>query len=320
MGPGHQQEGCGGGSSRALIPVILLTGYLGAGKTTLLNHLLGLPGVRSRRIALIINEFGPLGVDGKLVASGSHPLYELNRGSVFCICIKTDFLKTLDKIAREVKPDLVIVEATGVADPCDLSELLGEPHLAATFTLQANVCLVDALSFTQVAAFLRTAVRQVQWADGLVINKSDLVTAGDLAVLHGVLDGLNREAPRVETSFACISDSFLNSLRALPREGQALQRPPEGLVAVSIDDPCCVDLDHFKTTVAGLEGRLLRLKGNLCPVGGEAIFVEVINGRISQKAVVAGLARTAFTAIGWGISRDELKTAFTECLRMSPLD
>lgn len=315
MGSGCQQDVGGSGLPRPPIPVIMLTGYLGAGKTTLLNHLLGLPEVAGRRIALIINEFGPLGVDGKLVAPREHPLYELNRGSVFCICIKTDFLKTLDEIAREVKPDLVIVEATGVADPCDLSQLLGEPHLAATFTLQANVCLVDALSFTQVAAFLRTAVRQVQWADGLVINKSDLVTAGDLVALRRVLDGINREAPRVETAFGRIPDSFLGSLRALPREGMALQKPPEGLVSASIDGRRCVDFDQFKATITRLEGRLLRLKGNLCPVGGEPVFVEVINGHLSQKAAVSGLSKTAFTVIGWGISKDELKAAFAECLR-----
>lgn len=298
-----------------MMPVLLLTGYLGAGKTTSLNHLLGLPGIRDRRVALIINEFGPLGVDGKLVAPGPHPVFELNRGSVFCICIKTDFLKTLDEIARQVRPDLVIVEATGVADPCDLTQLLGEPRLAATFGLQANVCLVDAVSFTQVAAFLRTAVRQVQWADGVVINKTDQVTGEDLKVLHGVLDGINREAPRVETAFGRIPESFLNGLRAMPRAGMAPDRPPEGLVAVSFDDPRCVAMDAFKEVVSGLEGRLLRLKGNLCPAEGTPVFVEVVNGRMSQRAAVAGLSRTAFTAIGWQISKDELRGVFESSFR-----
>ncbi|MCE5273144.1 GTP-binding protein, partial [bacterium] len=74
------------------IPIILLTGYLGAGKTTLLNHLLSRPEIRERNVALIINEFGELGVDGRLVEAGTRPVYELNKGSLFCVCIKTDFL------------------------------------------------------------------------------------------------------------------------------------------------------------------------------------------------------------------------------------
>lgn len=295
------------------IPVLMLTGYLGAGKTTLLNHVLGLPGINARRIAVIINEFGPLGVDGKLVEPGSHRLFELNRGSVFCICIKTDFLKTLDTIARDVKPDLVIVEATGVADPCDLDQLLSEPRLTAVFKPWANVCLVDAPSFTQVAAFLRTAVRQVQWADGLVINKTDLVMQKDLAALGGVLDGLNAKAPRAEVVFGKIPESFLNGLRHRHRDGEAPEQSPEGLVAVSFDGDRPVELRRFMEVLSQLEGRLLRLKGNLSLPDGSLVFVDVVNGCYSQKPPVPGLTKTAFTAIGWRISKEELREAFRVC-------
>lgn len=306
-------ESAGMAGAGAPIPVLMLTGYLGAGKTTLLNHVLGLPAIRGRRTALIINEFGPLGVDGKLVEPGAHRLFELNRGSVFCICIKTDFLKTLDTIAREVKPDLVIVEATGVADPCDLDQLLSEPPLMAVFKPWANVCLVDAPSFTQVAAFLRTAVRQVQWADGLVINKTDLVTTGDLAVLNGVLNGLNKSAGSVEVTFGKIPEGFLNGLRHIHRAGDPFVQPPEGLVAVSFDGGQRVDIRRFMEVLSRLEGRLLRLKGNIGLSDGSPVFVEVVNGRFSQKPPVTGLTTTAFTAIGWRISREELRAAFGAC-------
>jgi G3E family GTPase len=292
----------------------MLTGYLGAGKTTLLNHVLGLPGIRDRRIALIINEFGPLGVDGKLVKPGPHHVFELNRGSVFCICIKTDFLKTLDAIAQEVKPDLVIVEATGVADPCDLDHLLGEPRLKAVFKPWANICLVDAPSFTQVAAFLRTTIRQVQWADGLVINKTDMVSAKDLQVLNGVLKGLNERAPQVEVAFGKIPESFIHGLSHVSRAGEPIGQPPEGLVAVSIEDgDRPVDLKRFMDVLSKLEGRLLRLKGNLCLSDGERVFVEVVNGRFSRKPPVSGLNKTAFTVISWGMSKEELRAAFHDC-------
>ena len=115
------------------IPLLLLTGYLGAGKTTLLNHLLARPSIRGKNVSLIINEFGELGVDGRLVDSGARPLYELNKGSLFCVCIRTDFLDVLETIVNGGKPDLVLVEATGVAEPRDIESMLDEPHLAGKF-------------------------------------------------------------------------------------------------------------------------------------------------------------------------------------------
>lgn len=294
------------------IPILLLTGYLGAGKTTLLNHLLQLPGIKARKVALIINEFGPLGIDGKLVAPGDYTKFELNKGSVFCICIKTDFIRTLDTIVGEVKPDLVIVEATGVADPCDLGQILDTPHLRAALRIWANVCLVDAAGFTQVAAFLRTAPRQVMWADGLVINKSDLVPEPDIATLHDILSGLNPSAPQIAVSFGRIPETFLAGLTHQVRLGPIPEAPLAGLASASFQTEAVVDERRFYETIASLKGGLLRLKGTVC-FKERSRFVEVINGRITEKEPPAALPRTAFTVIGWKIGKDELTAAFSRC-------
>lgn len=294
------------------IPVLMLTGYLGAGKTTLLNHLLQLPGIKARKVALIINEFGPLGIDGKLVAPGDYTKFELNKGSVFCICIKTDFIKTLDTIAAEVKPDLVIVEATGVADPCDLGQILDTPHLRESFLVGANVCLVDAAGFTQVAAFLRTAPRQVMWADGLVINKSDLVPAADVETLKGILGNLNPAAPQITVSYGRIPESFLAGLTHRVHLGPIPEAPLAELASASLQTERLVDEQRFYETIASLAGGLLRLKGTVC-FKDRTRFVEVVNGRVTEKAPPSALPRTAFTAIGWKVSKDELIAAFSRC-------
>jgi G3E family GTPase len=298
--------------SKEKIPVLMLTGYLGAGKTTLLNHLLALPGLRDRRLALIINEFGPLGIDGKLVTPGRYAKFELNKGSVFCICIKTDFIRTLETIARDVAPERVIVEATGVADPCDLRQLMDTPLLAERFQVGANVCLVDAAGFTAVAAFLRTATRQVQWADGLVINKSDLVAPSDIPVLEGVLASLNPSAPRVVVSHGRIPDGFIEGLAPRERPGEAAVAPVEGLVSASFQTEATVDEQRFFETIAGLGGGLLRLKGTVC-FRDRTRFVEVVNGRVTERDPPPALPRTAFTAIGWQCTREALQAAFTRC-------
>ncbi len=157
------------------IPVYLLTGYLGSGKTTLLNHLLSDPQLAGQRIALIVNEFGALGVDGQLVSGADGQVFELSRGSLFCACIRTDFARALEQIADDVQPDLVLAEATGVAATSDLVGFFDMAHGQSRFRVQANVCIVDSLNFTKVLPYLKAASAQVVSADGIVINKSDLM-------------------------------------------------------------------------------------------------------------------------------------------------
>ena len=93
----------------SFIPIFLLTGTPGAGKTTLLNHLLKQPVFQSGSTCLVINEFGQIGVDGALVEAGDRPMFEINKGSLFCVCVKTDFIKTLKAIAEtaRLKPEEV---------------------------------------------------------------------------------------------------------------------------------------------------------------------------------------------------------------------
>lgn len=291
------------------IPLIILTGCLGAGKTSVLNRLLALPYFRDRKLALIINEFGTLGIDGMKVESGAHAKFELNRGSLFCVCIKTDFIKTLAKIADEVRPDLVLIEATGVADPCDLEQFLEVPTLAGRFRVQASICVVDAEGFTRTAAFMQAARRQAAWSDGLAINKTDLVPPSDVVVLRQVLAGLNPGAPQVEMTYGRIPEEFIPSLVHERRSGAPAEGPPEGLVSVSLKTDSLVGRAEFMEVIRALGDNLLRLKGVLRFSDG-CSFVEVVNGRVTEGPPPAGAAATVFIAIGRQMSRDALGAAF----------
>ena len=93
-----------------MIPTILLTGFLGSGKTTLLNRLID--HYKSKRTVLLINEFGKVGIDGELLVEGNYEKIELNKGSLFCICVRTDFIFEVETIATQIKPELLIIEAT----------------------------------------------------------------------------------------------------------------------------------------------------------------------------------------------------------------
>ncbi len=175
------------------IDVWLLTGFLGAGKTTALNYLLRSPVFADRKITLVINEFGKISIDGQLVEPGAYSKYEINKGSLFCICTKTDFLRIFQEI-RLLEPDVVLVEATGIAETSDLEQLLCESVLKGDFHIQANLCIVDGVNFIKTAAFLKAAVSQVRWADGLVINKTDQLSDKEIQQVTGILKELNPSA------------------------------------------------------------------------------------------------------------------------------
>ncbi|OQX85612.1 hypothetical protein B6D60_07540 [candidate division KSB1 bacterium 4484_87] len=293
------------------IPILLLTGYLGAGKTTLLNHLLNLPSIRSKKIALIINEFGSLGVDGSLIQPGDFDKFELNKGSLFCICIKTDFIKTLDTIANEVKPDLVIIEATGVAETSDLEEFIDSPNLQEQFEISANVGLVDAENFVKILPFMRAARSQVEWADGIVINKIDKVEPFAVDELEKVLRDLNPHAPIVRVSFGQIPDDFLGTLTHQRKRGAMATMPPGNIYALSFQTDEKIDAESFRELLSELGTKILRLKGTVAFEKGRR-FVEVVHGQYSEKSIEENTSSTpkGLTVIGWQMGRNEMQEKF----------
>ena len=215
------------------IPLYLVTGYLGCGKTTVLNHLLATPALQSQRIALIINEFGSLGIDGQLVDPDAGPIFELNRGSLFCACISTDVQRTLDTIFNEVRPDLVLVEATGVAQTCDLYSLFDDSRMRERFRIAANLCVVDALNFTKVLPYLKAATAQVIWADALVINKTDLISADGIERLAALLHDMNPQAEQKHVQKGRVPWEFVSGIEHKPCRAKPVETPPEDVATCS---------------------------------------------------------------------------------------
>lgn len=296
------------------VPVVLLTGYLGSGKTTLLNALLGLKRFTGKRIALIINEFGTLGIDGELVRQGDYVKFELNKGSLFCVCIKTDFIKTLTAIKNEIQPDILFIEATGVAETRDLEEFLTAPGLAGAFSIQANLCLIDAVNFIKVLPFLKAARSQAALADGMVISKADQAGPDDLSKLKSVIHDLNPGAPVCTASFGKIEADFLDRIVHRPQRTNPVETPPPAVSAVSFDRDAAVSAERFRSLLESHHEHILRLKGH-ADFGQGAVFVEVVNGRFEEKPLpYKAKNRTAFTVIAHRIKKDDLKQLFQTAL------
>jgi G3E family GTPase len=295
------------------IDVWLLTGFLGAGKTTALNCLLRSPVFADKKIAMVINEFGKISIDGQLVEPGAYSKYEINKGSLFCICTKTDFLRIFQEI-RTLRPDVVLIEATGIAETSDLEQLLCESVLKDEFHIQANLCIVDGVNFIKTAAFLKAAVSQVRWADGLVINKTDQLSDKEIQQVTGILKELNPSAEVVTVQFGNIDPCFLKSLRHQSHNLPLLSCPPQEIPAVSVATNCPVNKEIFYKTIESLKTHILRFKGDVGFESGSC-FVEISGEQVMEKPFCGKFeTRTAFTVIGWKIEKQQLRDAFEKCI------
>ncbi len=298
---------------RQPVAVWLLTGFLGAGKTTTLNHLLKGPLFEGANVALLINEFGSMGVDGALVAPGDYSKYEINSGSIFCACTQAELLKALTTIADDRRIDHLIIEATGIAQTCDVERILALPVLAGAFDVRGNLCLVDAENFIRTAAFMQAVVAQVRWADALLINKTDLVDESQLTQLQEVLGSLNSRALQRLVTQGRLPEGFLGQLEHCPGPSHDADQRPEGIVTVSVQSRDIIDRTAFFETLRRLDREILRLKGNVRFAEG-VCFVEKVHRSVSEKEACSDLGgETAFVVIGWGTSKEDLTSAFASC-------
>jgi G3E family GTPase len=176
------------------VPVMVLTGYLGAGKTTLLNRILS--GDGSRRYAVIVNEFGEIGIDGDLIVSTEEELFEMSNGCI-CCSVRGDLVRTLHQLlAKRGAFDCIVIETTGVANPGPVIQTFFIDHvLKARTILDSVTTVVDARHIGLRLADTPAAAEQIAFADQIILNKTELITGGELEAIEARLRSLNRFAP-----------------------------------------------------------------------------------------------------------------------------
>lgn len=167
--------------------LLLLTGFLGAGKTTLLQKLL--LEFKNEKIGVIVNEFGQAGVDGTLIEQNGILMTELNNGSIFCACIKENFLNSLISLSTKGL-DYLFIEASGLADPASMPQILNTIHskMGVPYNYKGSICIVDAETFLDYYDLLPALHQQVAYSGAVIVNKADLV---ENSALTDVLEKLN---------------------------------------------------------------------------------------------------------------------------------
>ncbi|MBS0640698.1 MAG: GTP-binding protein [Proteobacteria bacterium] len=271
------------------VPVLLVTGFLGAGKTTLVNHLLAQ--AAGRRIAAVVNDFGAINIDAELIAGASDGVVSLANGCI-CCTLEGDLLRTLSGLLRRTpRPEAIVIETSGVADPADIVRNLMDPVVWREAPLETVLCVVDAVGTVGLDDALLRA--QVRAADVVVLNKLDLADAAAQERLRAAVAAIK---PGVIVTGAVAGQVPLDLLfPAVPDERRAVRdvgraRPiSDRYETTSWVSEQPISLRRLQAAIGRMAARLVRAKGFVETVErpGQVLLLQYAAGRAAMSAVAA---------------------------------
>ena len=206
------------------VPVTILTGFLGSGKTTLLNRILSEQ--HGKRIAVIENEFGEVGIDQALVINAEEEIFEMANGCI-CCTVRGDLIRVLGNLMkRRDKFDYVVVETTGLADPGPVAQtFFMDDEISSEFSLDGIITLVDTFHINQQLGRSDESTEQIAFADVIVLNKTDLVKETELDKLEARLRKMNKMAKFIRSEMANIPINSVLDKSAFNLDQALLRRP-----------------------------------------------------------------------------------------------
>jgi len=323
------------------VPLTILTGFLGAGKTTLLNRILS--GDHGLRVAVLVNDFGTLNIDAELIVGVADGVVSLANGCT-CCSLRDDLVQTVldllggsDESGRQRDhhpPDLIVLEASGVADPGGITMAFNSPALRDRIRLDGVTCLVDAdqvLALAAEPAIERLMLLQIAFSDMVVLNKVTMAGPGEVAAVRGWIDAHFDNIRVFATDFAEVPDEVLLSVgryaaAAWGRAGSPQDETPDpggdhprfDTWTYATEAPMSLPL--LRGAMDRLPGSVFRCKGivRTCEEPERASVLQVVCRRveITPGELWSGPAGTRLVVIGapGSLRSDELQQLFDSCL------
>lgn len=282
----------------ARTPITLITGPLGSGKTTLLRHILA---TRPGKIAIVMNEFGEIAIDSKVIEGKNVRIAELGGGCV-CCSLLGEFEAAVTEIIKKVEPEIIVVETTGLAEPEAL--VFNIQEALPQCRLDGVVSVIDADMLVRFPELGYTTRLQIEGADILLLNKIDLVDAKDVEPLERKLREINPTAAIVRTE-RCRIDAGL--LFGTPKSREKKVAPPRHehqpeLESFTFSSDKTFSRDCFEHFADGMPASVLRAKGFVRFPGGAQLF-NFVAGRWELEPFEAG--RTELVFIGKEIASEK---------------
>lgn len=288
-----------------MVRLYVLTGFLGSGKTSVINSLLG--HLTEQRVGLIVNDFGPIVVDSALVASPDSVVVtkSLGGGQIFCSCLSGKFVDSVEAMLP-LGPDMIIVEASGLAKPAPLLEIVSTivQRSAGQVVYGGMVCVIDAQRYHMIVQSFKSLEEQVVFSDGCIVNKADLVDSKTLDQVVGSITRLRPLAPVFTTIGGEVRSEMLplwqqpvsleskRSIDAASYAGWGLEGRPKTLLFTIEGQFSETMLRGFLTSISS---SMLRIKGFVPVGGGKAYLVDVVGPHVRLGS--CGMP----TAVGEGV-------------------